>query len=123
MQSHERCSVVEVMGRHAGHVALNVGVACGATAVLVPEKKVDYEEDLMEPIRRSRLAGRTHFMIIVAEGVEGGAYEVAKQIKNATSLDTRVTVLGHVQRRSARLSLHTWAMRPSVCWLRARAAA
>ena len=101
MQSHERCSVVEVMGRHAGHVALNVGVACGATAVLVPEQKVNYEEDLMEPIRRARLAGRTHFMIIVAEGVEGGAYEVAKQIKDATALDTRVTILGHVQRGGA----------------------
>ena len=101
MQSHERCSVVEVMGRHAGHVALNVGVACGATAVLVPEKPVNYDTDLMEPIRRARLAGRTHFMIIVAEGVEGGAYEVARKIYEATALDTRVTVLGHVQRGGA----------------------
>ncbi len=101
MQSHERCSVVEVMGRHAGHVALNVGVACGATAVLVPEKPVDYENDLVEPIRRARLAGRTHFMIIVAEGVEGGAYGVAQKITEATALDTRVTVLGHVQRGGA----------------------
>ncbi len=101
MQSHERCSVVEVMGRHAGHVALSVGVASGATAVLVPEQKVDYEADLVEPIRRARLAGRTHFMIIVAEGVEGGAYEVARQITEATALDTRVTILGHVQRGGA----------------------
>ena len=101
MQSHERCSVVEVMGRHAGHVALNVGVACGATAVLVPEQVVNYEEDLIEPIRRARLSGRTHFMIIVAEGVKGGAYEVAKHIHEATSLDTRVTILGHVQRGGA----------------------
>ena len=101
MQSHERCSVVEVMGRHAGHVALNVGVACGATAVLVPEQQVDYEADLMEPIRRARLAGRTHFMVIVAEGVEGGAYGVAQKINEATALDTRVTILGHVQRGGA----------------------
>ena len=101
MQSHERCSVVEVMGRHAGHVALNVGVACGATAVVVPEQVVNYEEDLIEPIRRARLSGRTHFMIIVAEGVQGGAYEVAKQIHEATALDTRVTILGHVQRGGA----------------------
>ena len=101
MQSHERCSVVEVMGRRAGHVALNVGVACGATAVLVPEQPVDYENDLVEPIRRARLAGRTHFMVIVAEGVEGGAYEVARHIKDATALDPRVTVLGHVQRGGA----------------------
>ena len=71
MQSHERCSVVEVMGHRAGHLALTVGVACGATAVIVPEHPVDYEADLLEPIRRARLAGRTHFMIIVAEGVEG----------------------------------------------------
>ena len=101
MQSHERCSVVEVMGRHAGHLALNVGVACGATAVVVPEKEIDYEQDLMEPIRRSRLGGRTHFMVIVAEGVPGGAYGVAKKINEATALDTRVTILGHVQRGGA----------------------
>ncbi len=98
MQSHERCSVVEVMGRHAGHLALNVGVACGATAVMVPEQKIDYEHDLIEPIRRARLAGRTHFMVIVAEGVEGGAYGVAKKIADETSLEARVTILGHVQR-------------------------
>lgn len=101
MQSHERCSVVEVMGRHAGHVALNVGVACGATSVLVPEQEIDFQQDVVEPIRRARLGGRTHFMVIVAEGVQGGAYEVAKQITEATALDTRVTVLGHVQRGGA----------------------
>lgn len=101
MQSHERCSVVEVMGRHAGHVALNVGVACGATSVLVPEQALDWDRDVIEPIRRARLAGRTNFTVIVAEGVEGGAYEVAKRITDATSLDTRVTILGHVQRGGA----------------------
>ena len=98
MQSHERCSVVEVMGHRAGHLALNVGVACGATAVIVPEHPVDIENDLLEPIRRARLGGRTHFMVIVAEGVEGGAYSVGKVIEDATALDTRVTVLGHIQR-------------------------
>ena len=98
MQSHERCSVVEVMGHRAGHLALNVGVACGATAVIVPEHPVDIENDLLEPIRRARLGGRTHFMVIVAEGVEGGAYSVGKVIEEATALDTRVTVLGHIQR-------------------------
>lgn len=101
MQSHERCSVVEVMGRHAGHVALNVGVACGATAVLVPERQINFQEDVVEPIRRVRMAGRTHFMVIVAEGISGGAYGVAKQIHDATALDTRVTILGHVQRGGA----------------------
>ena len=98
MKSHERCSVVEVMGHRAGHLAYSVGIACGATVVLVPEKEVDFEKDVVEPIRRARLGGRTHFMVIVAEGVPGGAYSVADQIKEATALDTRVTVLGHVQR-------------------------
>ena len=97
MQSHERCSVVEVMGRHAGHLALYVGVACGATCVLVPEREVNFERDVIEPIRKSRLGGRTHFMVIVAEGV-GSAYDVAKKITEITALDTRVTVLGHVHR-------------------------
>ena len=97
MQSHERCSVVEVMGRHAGHLALYVGVACGAPAVLIPEKEIDFQRDVVEPIRAARLAGRTHFMVIVAEGV-GSSYEVAAQIKEYTGLDPRVTVLGHVQR-------------------------
>lgn len=97
MQSHERCSVVEVMGHHAGYLAMNVAIACGATAVLVPEKEYDIARDVVEPIRRARLEGRTHFMVIVAEGV-GSAFDVAKQIKDMTSLDTRVTVLGHIQR-------------------------
>lgn len=101
MQSHERCSVVEVMGRHAGHLALNVGVACGATAVVVPEQEIDFDKHLTEPIRRARLNGRTHFMVIVAEGVEGGAYGIAQKITEATALDTRVTILGHVQRGGA----------------------
>ena len=86
------------MGRHAGHLAMYVGVASGATAVVVPEQELDYEADIIEPIRRARLGGRTHFMVIVAEGVEGGAYGVAERIRSATALDTRVTILGHVQR-------------------------
>ena len=97
MQSHERCSVVEVMGHRAGHLALTVGVACGATAVIVPEHPVDYEADLLEPIRRARLAGRTHFMIIVAEGA-GSAIEIGKGIHEELGLDPRVTILGHIQR-------------------------
>lgn len=98
MKSHERCSVVEVMGRHAGHLAMSVGISCGATVVVTPEGELDYMRDVIEPIRRARLAGRNHFMVIVAEGVKGGAYEVARQIKEETALDTRVTILGHVQR-------------------------
>jgi len=98
MKSHERCSVVEVMGRHAGHLAMAVGISCGATVVVTPEGGLDYVRDVIEPIRQARLGGRTHFMIIVAEGVEGGAYEVARIIKEETALDPRVTILGHVQR-------------------------
>ncbi|MDD6161039.1 MAG: ATP-dependent 6-phosphofructokinase [Oscillospiraceae bacterium] len=98
MKSHERCSVVEVMGHRAGHLAMSVGISCGATVVLTPENELDYDRDVVEPIRRARLAGRTHFMVIVAEGVPGGAYDVAQKIKEALALDTRVTILGHVQR-------------------------
>ncbi len=97
MQSHERCSVVEVMGRHAGHLALYVGLAVGATAVLVPEQPFDFEKDVIEKIRTARLAGRTHFMVIVAEGA-ASAMDIGKQIAEVTGLDPRVTVLGHVQR-------------------------
>jgi len=100
MQSHERCSVVEVMGRHAGHLALYVGLASGATAVLVPEKEIDFENDVVEKIRAARLSGRTHYMIVVAEGA-GSAVEIGKKIHEATSLDPRVTVLGHIQRGGA----------------------
>jgi len=97
MQSHERCSVVEVMGRSAGFLAMYVGLACGATAVLVPEKSFDFERDVIEKIRQARFNGFTHYMIVVAEGV-GSASDIAKQIKEAIDLDPRVTVLGHIQR-------------------------
>ena len=97
MQSHERCSIVEVMGRHAGYLALTVGIAAGATAVLIPERPLDLEKDLIEKIRRARLAGSTHYMIVTAEGV-GGAGEISKCIHEEVGLDPRVTVLGHIQR-------------------------
>ena len=97
MQSHERCSVVEVMGRNAGFLAMYVGLAVGATAVLVPEKPIDFEKDVIEKIRRARFNGFTHYMIVVAEGA-GSASDIATQIKEAIDLDPRVTVLGHIQR-------------------------
>ena len=97
MQSHERCSVVEVMGRNAGYLAMYVGLAVGATAVLVPEEPIDFEKDVIEKIRRARLNGFTHYMIVVAEGA-GSAAEIAARIKDAIDLDPRVTVLGHIQR-------------------------
>ena len=97
MQSHERCSVVEVMGRHAGYLALYVGIAVGATAVLIPEREVDFEEDVVEKFRRARLGGSTLFMVVVAEGA-GSAFEIGKRIHDEVGIDPRVTVLGHIQR-------------------------
>jgi len=97
MKSHERCSVIEVMGRHAGHLALYVGIAAGATSILIPEKAIDFERDIVEKMREARLRGRTHFTVIVAEGA-GPASEVAERIKKETGVETRLTVLGHVQR-------------------------
>ena len=97
MQSHERCSIVEVMGRNAGYLAMYVGLAVGATAILVPEKPFDFEADLIEKIRKARLNGFTHYMIVVAEGA-GSASDIAAKLKEAIDLDPRVTVLGHIQR-------------------------
>ena len=113
MQSHERCSVIEVMGHRAGNLALYVGIATGATACLIPEEPWEFERDIAEKIREARLAGRTNYMIIVAEGakqkVDGSldneivgdgsaAQQVAAMIREHLGLDPRVTVLGHLQR-------------------------
>ena len=100
MQSHERCSVVEVMGRNAGFLAMYVGLAVGATAVLVPEEPINFEKDVIEKIRQARFNGFTHYMIVVAEGA-GSASDIAAKIKEAIELDPRVTVLGHIQRGGA----------------------
>ena len=100
MQSHERCSVVEVMGRHAGFLALYVGIAVGATSVLVPEHALNFEEDVVARIQNSRLSGATHFMIVVAEGA-GSAFDIGNRIHESLGLDPRVTVLGHIQRGGA----------------------
>ena len=97
MQSHERCSVVEVMGRNAGYLAMYVGLATGSTAVLVPEEPIDFDRDVIEKIRQARLNGFTHYMIVVAEGA-GSAAAIAAKIKEEIDLDPRVTVLGHIQR-------------------------
>lgn len=95
-QSHDRCSVVEVMGRHAGHVALQCGIAVGATAIIVPEVESKLE-DVIAKIEETRKTGKEHFVIMVAEGV-GGVEEMAKKIEAATGIETRATILGHVQR-------------------------
>ena len=94
--SHERCAVVEVMGRGAGHIALNTGVACGATAILVPEIEFNME-DVVRKIRTARENGKEQFIVIVAEGV-GHTEEIAKKIYEETGIESRATILGHVQR-------------------------
>lgn len=96
-QSHDRCSVVEVMGRHAGYIALNVGIAVGATSILVPEIPYDFEKDVMDRIRETAATGKKHFIIVVAEGV-GHVTELAEKIEKTSGIETRATILGHVQR-------------------------
>lgn len=96
-ESHDRCSVIEVMGRHAGDLALNVGIAVGATSILVPEVPFDFQKDVIERMKKTSSTGKKHFIIIVAEGV-GGVMELAKQIEEQTGVETRATILGHVQR-------------------------
>lgn len=112
MQSHERCSVVEVMGRNAGHLALSVGISTGATVIVIPEIKYDFEHDVIGRIRTARLAGRTNFTIIFAEG-SGHAYDIAVKINEETGIETKVTALGHIQRGGSpsvrdRVAATTW---------------
>ncbi|MBQ9964530.1 MAG: 6-phosphofructokinase [Clostridia bacterium] len=96
-ESHDRCSVIEVMGRHAGYLALNVGIAVGATSILVPEVPFDFEKDILNRMRKTSATGKKHFIIIVAEGI-GGVMKLAKHIEEETGVETRATILGHVQR-------------------------
>ncbi len=94
--SHERTYVIEVMGRHAGDIALWAGLAGGAETILVPEANYDME-DVIARLKRGHERGKKHSIIIVAEGV-GSAVDFSKKLEAATDLETRVTVLGHVQR-------------------------
>ena len=95
--SHERCSVVEVMGRSAGYIALWCGIANGAEDVLIPEK-YDYDEQkLINNIIASRKAGKKHHIIVNAEGI-GHSEAMARRIEAATGIETRATILGHMQR-------------------------
>ena len=96
-QSHDRCSVVEVMGRNAGYIALNVAIASGAMAVLLPEKEFDMQHDILDKIVETQRTGKRHFIVIVAEGI-GHSQEIANEIQARTGIDTRATILGHVQR-------------------------
>ncbi len=96
-QSHDRCSVVEVMGRHAGHIALQTGIAVGATSILVPEVPFDIDKDIVERMQKNKTTGKKHFIIVVAEGV-GNVEGLARDIQAKTGIESRATVLGHVQR-------------------------
>lgn len=96
-QSHERCTIVEVMGRRAGYIALHTGIAVGATAVLVPEVPFDIEKDVIRKIENTKTSDKKHFIIVVAEGV-GHVDELAKEIEAKCGIESRATVLGHVQR-------------------------
>ncbi|WP_226667062.1 6-phosphofructokinase [Metabacillus litoralis] len=94
--SHERTYVIEVMGRHAGDIALWSGLAGGAETILIPE--ADYDMDsVLTRLKRGHERGKKHSIIVVAEGV-GSGVDIAKQVEEATSFETRVSVLGHVQR-------------------------
>ncbi len=95
--SHERCSVIEVMGRAAGYIALEAGIACGAEVILVPEKEYNFDEDVLRPILEAKSRGKKHAIIVVAEGI-GGVIEMAKEIEAKTGIESRATILGHVQR-------------------------
>ena len=102
-ESHDRCSVVEVMGRRCGDIALNTGIAVGAIATLVPEVKYDFEKDVIERIRYAQKTGKRHFIVVVAEGIQTdgrkrAAEYIAQEIEYETGIETRETVLGYIQR-------------------------
>ena len=95
--SHERCSIIEVMGRNAGYIALWCEIANGADGILIPEKEQFDEQDLIETILSNRLKGKKHHVVINAEGI-GDSNRLAKRIETATGIETRATILGHIQR-------------------------
>ena len=94
--SHERVSIVEVMGRHCGDIALYTGLAGGAEAIIVPELGFDKDE-LCRTIMEGKRNGKMHNLVMLAEGI-GGAFELAKEVEDVTGIETRATVLGHIQR-------------------------
>ena len=96
-QSHDRCSIVEVMGRRCGDIALQTGISAGATAILVPEVEFNIEKDVISRIINTHKTGKKHFIIVVAEGV-GKVNDLAKYIEQRLGIEARATILGHVQR-------------------------
>ena len=95
--SHERCSIIEVMGRHAGHIALWCGIANGAEDILLPERYDGNEQYLINRIIENRKRGKKHHIIINAEGI-GHSTSMARRIEAATGVETRATIIGYIQR-------------------------
>lgn len=95
-QSHDRCSVVEVMGRNAGYIALNAGIAVGATYIITKEEPFTMN-DVIQKILAGKKNGKHHFIVVVAEGI-GNSEQIAKEIEQETGIESRATILGHVQR-------------------------
>ncbi|OYP12182.1 ATP-dependent 6-phosphofructokinase, partial [Lachnotalea glycerini] len=95
--SHERCSIIEVMGRNAGYIALWCGIANGAEDILLPEKYNHDEQQLINNIINNRKKGKKHHIVINAEGI-GHSEAMARRIEAATGIETRATILGHMQR-------------------------
>ena len=100
-QSHDRCSIVEVMGRRAGDIALHSGIACGATSILTIETNSTVERAIKR-IQNTKTNNKHHFIVVVSEGFTAekytDAHHIAKQIEDATGVESRATILGHVQR-------------------------
>ncbi|HBW35657.1 6-phosphofructokinase [Desulfosporosinus sp. BICA1-9] len=94
--SHERTFIVEVMGRDCGNIALQAGIACGAESILVPEIPYDLDE-ISEKLKRGHQRGKNHSIILVSEGV-GSAYKIGEELRERSGFETRITVLGHLQR-------------------------
>ena len=95
--SHERCSIIEVMGRNAGYLALWCGIANGAERILMPEEHDFNEQEIIDDIMENKRRGKKNYIIINAEGI-GDSINMAKRIEEATGIETRATILGHMQR-------------------------
>lgn len=101
MESHDRCMVIETMGRRAGYLALNGGIAAGAVSILIPEIEFDIDRDVIARIKKAKEGGEGHFIVMVAEGCSprfGGVDKLAKYIEEQTGIISRSIVYGHIQR-------------------------
>lgn len=97
-ESHDRCSIIEVMGRRAGYLALNSGIACGATSILIPEVPFEIEKHVIERMKKTMKTDKKHFVIVVAEGCDLDVKKLASVIQETTGIESRATILGYTQR-------------------------